>query len=205
MKNNYLLLFLLVAFQLNAQNEQPSNFRIAINGGYSYRIAEVSNTDPELRDLEEDLMTGFNLGVDATYFFKQNPNWGLGIAYSFSKYEVNVNSFFDKIYFNYVGATANYRYLFGENHGLKASSGFGPLFYYESFNYNNFIATTIGFTLDVGYDYYISRRIAIGAEIGFLAANINTITDHYGEEYNIEEMPISGTRLDFNLEISYNW
>ncbi len=58
--------------------ESYKDFRIAIGGGYAFRLGKIEKTgDPGIDDLNKQLRHGFNIDADAQYFFKES--WGLGL------------------------------------------------------------------------------------------------------------------------------
>ena len=61
--------------------QKYNHFRIAVNGGWSYRVAKIAgNNDPEIQKYQKDLKSGYNLGIDATYFISEPI--GIGFKYN---------------------------------------------------------------------------------------------------------------------------
>ena len=83
--------------------QKYNHFRIAVNGGWSYRVAKIAgNNDPEIQKYQKDLKSGYNLGIDATYFISEPI--GIGFKYNNfkSKNEIDNIVMFNKILFNFI-------------------------------------------------------------------------------------------------------
>lgn len=66
-------------YKLHLQDDEK--IRVAVNGGYSYRFAEISESVPsEYHDYMKKLKSGNHFSLDASYFI--NETIGLGIKYS---------------------------------------------------------------------------------------------------------------------------
>ena len=52
-------------------------YRVSVNGGWSNRLAEVSEDVPDdLKEYVRELKTGYHYGIDITYFFSERAGFG---------------------------------------------------------------------------------------------------------------------------------
>src|SRR5690242_4723048 len=62
--------------------DEPPKLRFSLQGGYSYRLAKVSdNVQPDFRSYVQKLKSGYHLGADGSFFI--NRTIGFGIKYSY--------------------------------------------------------------------------------------------------------------------------
>jgi hypothetical protein len=196
MKKLHLLLALLISFsslglQAQQNGSNPAKFRIALNGGYSYRLAKVAdNTPADFKQYVKELKSGYNLGLDAHYFFS---TWGLGANYSLFKASntianvqatdlngnVKTGSMKDDISIQFVGPSAASRYISSnQKHILITTVAIGYLSYKDELTFagqSKITGSTLGSSVDLGYDYQLAKKLFIGAKFAFVGGVIKKI------------------------------
>jgi hypothetical protein len=201
-------LFLLLALTADAQryrgygggygrgyDDDYKQFRIALQGGWSYRTAEVAPGLPaELKNYFEGLRPGFHFAGSASFFF--NSRWGLGALYSFyhggnSMTNVTVTDLTtgkqitggmsDDISINFIGPVFTSRYILGRNNNmhLLGSVGVG----YMSYKDDGLLITpyvvngsTVGVSFGLGFDVAVSEKVFVGIEAGLVGGTLSKVT-----------------------------
>ena len=68
------------------------DFRLAVGGGYAYRIGKINKTnDAAIDNLSKKLRNGYNLNIDGQYFFKEK--WGLGMDVNMASFSTSGGGF----------------------------------------------------------------------------------------------------------------
>ncbi len=212
MKRSFLFFALLfyVPFAFAQASEEAINvnneIRLAVNGGYSYRLARVAPGTPSiLRNYVNNLKSGYAFGLDAAYFFK--PERGLGLKYSRFGSEASMNNMTvtydngnssygtisDDIAITFVGPSYVTKYpLANQNHSLFGSLSLGYLQYNDHGKLANEIielkGSTFGAAIDLGYDYSISRYMKIGAQASLTGGSLSKLTQVNGGYENTIEL-----------------
>lgn len=167
-------------------NQDYKHFRIAVNGGLSYCTAKMSDIVPaDLQDYINELRFGYNFGADFTYFF--NKSLGFGLKYNlFNSYNSKDNVYLgnsqygkisDNIKTSFIGPSFYSRLLDMNNRNtFVMSASFG----YLSFEDNQvqiedckLTGSTIGLSLNVGYDVKLSEDLSLGFQLSFLQGALN--------------------------------
>ena len=200
-------------------------FRLALNGGYSYHIARVSDDVPDaLKGYTERLKSGYHIGGDVSYY--PIEYLGFGLKYhqfksknSMKNYELEI-SFGDNIVgdisneltISFIGPSFSSRLL---NH--KKSDAFfttlslGYLSYIndESFFNNKYRVTgkAIGVAFDIGYDIGVVGNLAIGFQASFLVGVLTNLELKYGqyrEKIDLEPGEYESlSRIDLSIGIRF--
>lgn len=193
------IVLLLTGFTLKAQEQEFSRTRIALNGGWGYRTARTSPYVPaEYRDLINGLRSGFNYSADFTYYFSEH--FGAGAKYN--HFSTSVSTKGDSSYMGikemnvgitFIGGSAGARiYNRAHSGALIIGLSLGYLGYSETGIIENksYKATggTFGGVWDLGYDFQITDKIAVGAQLSLLSGVLRS----YTKESN-------GTRETINL------
>ncbi len=188
----YLLLFtsLIISTFVFAQQ---GKVRLGMNFGYSYRTAELAGNIPnDLKSYAEDLKSGTTLDFNLGYNVKEI--WGLGVTFSqfHSKNSITSDNlqFFD-ISGNQIRNTSdNIKITFiapefysilpiggNEKHLFLGSVSIGYLGYNNKSTIGNasvdFEGSTVGFGVNLGYEFKITPIIAIGANAGFITGSLS--------------------------------
>ncbi|KLT65679.1 hypothetical protein [Pedobacter sp. BMA] len=212
--------------QANAQqNQTTSKFRIALNGGYSYRLGKVADNVPaSLKQYIRGLKSGYHFGADVHYFFAE---WGVGVSYNAFKSSNEIGNVTtptangttisgtlkDNITISFIGPSLGGRHISRNGkHVLVGDIALGYLSYEDeaslSGNYRTYGAT-LGSNLGFAYDYQVAKNIYIGAKLGFVTGTIKkmkytsgttetTLTFNDGEAESLGHVDISAG-IKFNL------
>ncbi|RBL90667.1 hypothetical protein DF182_29905 [Chitinophaga flava] len=171
-------------------------FRIAINGGYSYRMGKVaSDINGEARNYMKQLKSGFNIGADATYYF--NYSFGLGIKYDRfqssrsavipvvvegSNMRTNV---MDNISINYIAPTFSVQsFNASRTQYVYINFSVGYLgFHDDGWVYRNKVTlngATVGVGLGMGYDIRLTRKLFAGGQVDLITGGLKSYTREDG-------------------------
>jgi hypothetical protein len=164
------------------------HLRFALNGGYSYHLAKVSEAvQSDLRNYVTDLKSGYNYGGDLTYYFSEQ--FGAGIKF----YQFNSSNSMD-IYLEDINGDRRY----GKMSDDLSISFIGPAFSIRQLNENNRNAflmgmsigymdysdnkividkykmngNTVGMSLDLGYDIGLSENLSLGFQVSLITGTL---------------------------------
>lgn len=190
-----------VAQSSEETEESIQQFRIAVQGGYGYRIAPLSkDIPPDLVNYSKNLKSGYNIGLDAAYFLK--PTWGLGLKFSQFNTEQSIGNveitfddgssgygtMADKISIIFLGPSYISRYsLNNPDHTIFGGISLGYMNYKDEalLADRNFDITgaTFGAAVDLGYDYSLSKYITLGAQASLTGGALYkyTVSDGFSE------------------------
>lgn len=224
MKKLFLALLVASAVHVNAQEKIESKptttsqrFRLAFNGGFSRLLAKTSaSLSPQNKAYVDQLKSGANFGLDASYFVARE--WGLGLKFNqfrsshtgLMDYGGNAFNASTDLVNTFVGPSFATKYeTTSRKHLLLLSAALGYMHYW---NHNGFIKTTggtVGSALDFGYDYRITKSFALGAQLSFVGGVLNKLTQTNGsmsvttklEDNNRESM----ARLDLSVGARFNF
>lgn len=197
-----LLIAILVLTSLLSKAQDFSRTRISMNGGWGYRFAKTSpNIPQQYRDVINGLRSGVNYGADFTYYFSEH----LGAGIKYNHFGTSVSTGGDSAYLgirnidvgiNFIGGTFGGR-IYNKPHSgtFIISLSLGYLGYTEKgvISSTPYKATggTFGGVWDIGYDFRITPKIAIGAQVSILSGVLRS--------YTVER---NGTRETISLDQS---
>ena len=174
------------------QNAEPKfkDFRIAVGGGYAYRVGTTEKTNDQIiDDMNKKLRHGFTVDADAQYFFKRT--WGLGLNVNMSSFsttangsfklpgeEQTINSYDETQRIIYVGPTFASRYE-SDKFLLIASIGLGPIFYADNMTINGFevngTQTGLGTNISLSGEYKMSNTMGLGVKFSSTGGSIESL------------------------------
>lgn len=191
--------FLLIAAAANAQSD--ARIRLALNGGWGYRIAKTNENVPmEARSIVDGLRSGISYGGDFLYYL--SDQWGIGAKYNGFNKKVTTGS---GASFNglkeintsvqFIGATVGTRLANSQTGALHLALSIGYLGYTEKdlidSQYVKFSPSSVGATWDFGYDLRISEKIAIGAQISLLSGVVTQTINQQTQKENVSRIDLS--------------
>ncbi len=180
------------AMDLIAKNFKYPKLRIALHGGFGYRIAPLSDDiSDDLEDYMNELKSGVQFSADLTYFWGEN--YGFGIKYS----HFIASNHRDDVYVKDDQGNRRYGVLSDDISIIFL----GPSFTARVFNKaktNAFIfnlsygyvgyfndqvivdkykqsGATFGSFFDIGYDLGLSRHVALGVQLSYSAGLLNKL------------------------------
>lgn len=221
-------IFLLTCFNsVFAQSRKNDNelprFRIAFQGGWSYRLAKVLDVESELKEYLKGLKSGFHLGVDGAFFFTENYGAGLKYAYFNAKNEMDnvtvttpdgeskTGTMQDKTNIHYFAPEFWSRFPFAENKlVLLAGASIGYLRYIDNATLVDPLTITggtVGVGFDIGLDYMITPRFGVGANLGLIGGSLSSLKYDDGTSettVNLEDNQRENlTRLDISAGVRW--
>ena len=169
-----------------------SKFRFGLEGGGGFRLGKISNDVPDdFKSYTNKLRRGFVYGADATWFFKEFM--GVGIRYkAFSASNgatVTVTDDYgqstsgkmkDNITISFVGPM--YCTRFSSRNGLHtftADIGVGYIDYRDKgmlIEKMKLSGYTLGLLYNIGYDYALSKKWAIGVNLSSIEGTLSSLT-----------------------------
>lgn len=202
-----------------------SQFRLAINSGFSYQTARINENIPaDFETYVNEMKSGYHFGADLTYFFSEPLGFG------FKYYLFKTSNSMDNIYVEYPDGSVEYGIMSDD----LTISFIGPTFSTRLLNYNksnaflmslsigymgysnnkvivnNYIMTgnTVGMTLDVGYDIGISDKLSLGFQISLITGTLTEYELDNGSE--IETIKLengefeSVNRIDLSVGLRFH-
>lgn len=154
---------------LKAKRNEPSPFRLAIDGGWGYRIARLSNgLSGVTRELVNGLKPGYTFSAEGTYYFPSGL--GIGLQYSNFRSSSEAGMFRAKTAIQYIGPTFSAVAVIGQNANLYigGTASLGFMHYSQKIMYLNQVETfgkgTFGSTTTAFFDAAVAKNIMIGVK-----------------------------------------
>jgi len=165
------------------------DFRIAIGGGYAYRLGEIEKTgDSKIDDLNKQLRHGYTIDADAQYFFKEG--WGLGLNANYCSsntsgsnidipgFDRTIGSYKESQNVLFVGPSFAGRNK-SEKFLLISSIAIGPLFYMDKMTFDGVAVdgnkTTFGLNAGVSGEYKLNDKTGVGLKLSYTLGTINSV------------------------------
>lgn len=206
-------------------HDKYQHFRFAINGGYSYLTATVSENVPsDFKDYIKALKSGYHFGGDLIYYFTEPL--GIGAKYYLFKSSNSLDNIYtedaygnrtygkmsDDISISFIGPTFSTRLINQNKTGVFLTNiSLG----YISYSNNKVIIDkykmtggTMGLALDAGYDFQLSEEISLGFQISCLSGTLfqykwnDGITNEFIKLENGEYESLN--RIDFSIGLRFN-
>ncbi|MGQ1948699.1 hypothetical protein ACT3CD_16530 [Geofilum sp. OHC36d9] len=205
--------------------ENFQHFRIAINGGYSYQISKVAESVPsDFKDYIRELKSGYHFGGDLTYYFTEPL--GFGFKYYLFKSSNSLDNIYledndgnrtygrmsDDLTILFIGPTFSTRLL---NHDKKNAFLMNLSLGYMGYSNDKVIidkykmtGSTMGLSLDVGYDIGLSENLSLGFQISFLTGTLFEYDWNDGTKIETIELEKgeyeSLNRIDFSVGLRFS-
>ena len=159
-------------------------FRLAVGGGYSYRLGERQKSSSyEIDQALKDLMHGFNIDADIQFFF--NESMGIGVTTNYL--QTSTSLYKTKQTFWYVGPSYVSKSDIGTSFSFFWNIGLGALFFKES-SKNDYNYTKTAFAMNTGIsgEYRINRNFGVGLKLSATYGTIGSI-NYGGYSYDLDE------------------
>ncbi|MDR1714976.1 MAG: hypothetical protein LBS20_03955 [Prevotella sp.] len=186
------------------ENENPKNFRFTAGGGYSYRLGKLMKTgDEKLDDFSSGLRSGYNIDVEAQYFFHDYIGVGLNgnyIKQSNSEHGMlnipgvgGVTNYKESNRFVYIGASCVFRYE-NDKWGFYTNYGIGPILYTNTGelegNRIEFNKATAGIYCSIAGERRINRNTGAGLKMAITSGMIKI--DGLDEKLSVSNLILTG-------------
>lgn len=204
--------------------ENYQHIRVALNGGFSSHTAKVAENVPGIfRNYVSELKTGYHFGGDLTYYFTEPL--GFGIKYSLFKssnsldniYVVDINGYrtygkmSDDLTISFIGPLFSTRLLnHNKTNAILMNLSLGYMGYLnDKVIINKYIMTgsTMGLSIDIGYDIGLSENLSLGFQISYLTGTLFEYDWDDGtktERIILEKGEYEGlNRIDFSVGLRF--
>ncbi len=170
-------------------HDNYNHFRLAINGGFGYRIGVIpDDISPEFKDYIKELKTGYVYSGDLSYFITKYI--GFGLKYNFfnasnSMDDIYIEDMFgnrrygkmsDDISITFIGPTFTTRFIkANKNDAIILNVGVGYLGYNNDLviiDKYNISGSSMGLTFDFGYDIALSSDLALGIQLSIISGSL---------------------------------
>ena len=198
-------------------------FRIGAQIGYAYRFGHIpNNIHPNLRNHLNQLKSNFGYGADMTYYFKKNI--GLGVKYTGISTKAETSNFpvenggaiigyvpvSQKVDIHYIGGTfAARRFIKVNKQCFFANISLGCLMYRDNVTvFGERVKTTgntFGFMVEVGYDFFASKYLAIGLQLSTALGMLNTVSYTHGNVTIKETLPQRENLSYINIALGFRF
>jgi len=166
------------------------HWRLAGNGGYSYLLARIDNSLPSyLIKYQKGLKSGYNLGGDLSYFIAEQA--GVGFRYQLFKTSNQLDNIYltnpdgtlrygklkDDISVMFIGPVLSTRLISSnKRHTFLFDLAIGYLGYKDELvvvdKYTQ-TGSSVGIIWDFGYDFNLTRKLALGANASVTLGSLN--------------------------------
>ena len=199
-QNNYYQTSVVPDYKVIYKEDFP-RFRVAINGGWSYRTAKIADNIPiEYDTYMRKIKSGYHYGGEVSYFFSEPI--GVGFKYYVSrsgnemdnvsvinpKGETVYGKMSDDISICFVGSFFSTRLLNASKRNCFITNlGIGYLGYKDDcVLVNNYTikGSTLGLCWDLGYDIGMTKNLALGFQLSYI---IGTLTQYEVSDGNTTE------------------
>lgn len=198
-------------------------FRLALNAGYSYQIAKVAESVPnDFKSYIKGLKSGYHFGGDLTYYFTEPL--GVGFKYYLFKSSNKIDNIYigsidnrrygmmsDDLTISFIGPTFSSRLL---NDEKRNAFLIGLSLGYMGYSNDKIIidkykmtGSTMGLSLDIGYDIGLSENFALGFQISLLTGTLSKYD--WSDGVNTETIKLekgsyeSLNRFDFSVGLRF--
>lgn len=212
---------------LDVNTVSYSRWRLALNGGYSYDLgSNTKYSDPGVAKYYNKLKVGRNYGGELSYF-AFNGELGFGLNYE------NINSqnsmdgliiltnvgtvkeigvLSDNKTIQYVGPsiTAITRQIKNNKvkDALTLNVGMGYLSFHDTQQVINdnfeLSSSTVGMRCAIGYDYYISKSLALGVQLSYISGLLRGYDKFDGTETTSVRLNSNLRQLNLSLGLRFN-
>lgn len=210
--------------QMPGEIKENPKFRAAINGGYSYRSAMLSESIPnDFENYYKKLKSGYHFGCDATYYFSGSFGVGLkGYLLKSSNEMDNVyitdlegntryGSMSDDITISYLGPIFSTRLLNQDNtRAILLDVSLGYMGYYNNavrIDRYKIKGQSLGISLSAGYDMEIAKNLILGFQLSYLMGTLSQYDINDGATTKTitldKEEHESLNRLDFSVGLRF--
>ncbi len=199
------------------------HFRIALNAGYSYLTAKVAETVPsDFKSYIKGLKSGYHFGGDLAYYF--NEPLGVGIKYYIFKSSNSMDNIFvddiddrrygimsDDLTISFIGPTFSTRFLNdNKNNALLMNFSLGYMGYSNDkviVDKYKMTGSTLGLSLDIGYDIGLSENLALGFQVSVLTGVLTKYDWSDGtttQTIKLEKDEYENLRIDLSIGLRFN-
>ena len=201
------------------------HFRVAVNGGYSYRTAPVAkDVSKVVSDYLKQLKSGYHFSADASYYLTELFGLGIKSSVSFSSNSMDhvqvemddgttkTGMMSDDIRIWFIGPAFTIRLLDGlKRNAFLSSVAIGYLDYHDNaVLINKYIikGNTAGLEVSLGYDFAVSKRFSLGIQVSYLVGSLSQVVIDDGAIKKTVNLPDNAhenlSRLDLTVGIRFN-
>lgn len=160
-----------------------SRWQYRLQGGYSRRIARISDQVPSAaRSYLKKMKSGYTLGGDIHYFFSEP--FGLGAKYNYGHYQYKTTNFEDKVNLNYFAVSALNRFILRMGSEVYLGGNLGYQSYKDQLKSGGdmvgITGGTMGAGLEIGYGMKISNGSKLYLNLSMLSGTITKVNIENG-------------------------
>jgi hypothetical protein len=199
--------------------------RVGVSGGWSYRTARTAEgMDPLMENYIDELKSGYHVSADLAYYFSEQIGAGLRYSSAFSENKANnitvtyqdgstaTGSMSDDISIAFIGPYFSSRMLNANKlNALLFNVGLGYLGYQDKsvlVDTYTIKGSTMGFSLDIGYDMSISKKLSLGVMLSMLGGTLDEYEiNHRGRVTTVKlenENRENLSRIDLSVGLRFN-
>lgn len=197
-----------------------SSLRLALSGGFGYQTAKIiEGVSSAERSFLRGLKSGYQFSGDVQYYFNEMFGAGLKGGFFESKNSADVymagggqTQLTTELNIFFVGPTFAFRYYDRDYaDAFYACYSIGYLGYrarHEDSYRREVTGSTLGFVVDLGYDFALSEKLALGLQLSALSGVLTsfTIDDGYQQQLvELEEDRYEGLgRIELSIGLRFN-
>ena len=173
------------AFVKKTNNQDNYRYRVALNLGLGYLInLYPDDASDDLAAYYMKLKSGSQVSGDVAYYF--SGGWGVGVkyslfnsknsAYTYNQNQVQTGVMSDDLSVTFIGPSVSTRFpSINGNNGLMLDFSLGYMKYTDDVILESTYSekgSTLGYSLGVGYDFSISKNMAIGIQLSMYTGRL---------------------------------
>jgi hypothetical protein len=175
----------LIAFVKKTTNQNKYHYRVALNLGLGYLInLYPDDASDDLAAYYMNLKSGSQVSGDVTYYF--SGGLGVGFKYGlfntknsalvFNQSQVQTGIMSDNLSITFIGPSVSTRFpTINGNNGLILDFSLGYMKYTDNVVLESSYlekGNTLGYSLGLGYDFSISKNMAIGIQLSMYTGRL---------------------------------
>jgi len=202
-----------------------NNYRIAINGGFGYNTAKVSDElNGAMESYVKELKSGSQFDIDITYFYSEYMGFGMKYAqFNSSNSMSNVSgqslsgdyfygTLSDDIRVSFMAPKYSVRFLNPiTKNAFLMSVAIGYMGYTNNASLGDNVeitGSTLGLSFDFGYDITLTNELSLGFELSMLSGTLSEFTFDDGVNKKTVDLDKdhreSLNRFDFSIGLRLN-
>lgn len=208
-----------------ARKQDYRHFRLALNGGFGYHLARISDDVPDdFVSYAKRMKSGLNLNGDMAYYISEVV--GIGLRYSLFKTSNEMNDIYvedefgnrrygimsDDLAIHFIGPSMSTRLLSrNKKNELVTNLSLGYIHYFNDkvvVDSYNITGGTIGMSLDITYDIGITEKISLGIQASLLSASLYSYNYDNGVTIQKVQLEAGGyenlSRVDLSFGIRFS-
>lgn len=159
------------------QQIKQSKVRIALDFGYSYRVAKAE--DDYMKSFINKMRSGYVYGIDIHGLHESGI--GIGVKFTGHHYSYSESGLSDKVNTYYIAPSLIFQRVYRKGNVFYYGASIGFLAYREKAEVSWYSTSVseqgVGFTVDIGYDFRLRNNDFLGLKLALIAGKVDIGND----------------------------